>query len=206
MVFCRMFFLVGALLFLVHPMEGKPRKKRHSAKKKHVQLVKPSKKFYHEDGNFSIMFPGSHGEIIGDTSLIATAFGSTQFYAFTANAQHSASMIAYYELDMKKVADKDAALASNSKLLLDTLQAQLIANLGGEVQRKVKIVREGLYHSRSAYFRVKGKENKMVFFRCENVIAPPKVYQLLYQSSQSNGPDGAEAKKFFQSFSLKPKK
>jgi hypothetical protein len=64
------------------------------------------------------------------------------------------------------------------------------------------MVREGLYHSRISYFTVKGEGDKTVYFRCENVIAPPRVYQLLYQSSQKSAPDGKESKKFFQSLSL----
>jgi hypothetical protein len=206
MFFRTIFFIVGLSCILLHPTDAHARKKRKASKKKNVQVIKPAKKFLHEEGNFSIAFPGSHGQVIGDTSLISTTFGPTQFYAYTTNSTNSASMIAYYELDMKKVAEKDENFAQNSKILLDTLQAQLIANLGGTVQRKVKMVREGLYHSRISYFTVKGEGNKTVYFRCENIINTPRVYQLLYQTSVKSGADSPEAKKFFQSFSLKVKR
>jgi len=201
-----MIFIVGLILLLSNPIDAQARKKRKASKKKTVQAIKPAKKFLHEEGNFTIAFPGSHGQVKGDTSLISTVFGQTQFYAYTTNSTNSASMIAFYELDMKKVAEKDENLAQNSKILLDTLQAQLIANLGGTVQRKVKMVREGLYHSRISYFTVKGEGNKTVYFRCENIVNAPRVYQILYQTSVKSGPDSPEAKKFFQSFSLKVKR
>ncbi|MFN4916850.1 MAG: hypothetical protein ACK5HH_05305 [Ignavibacteria bacterium] len=206
MFFRSMIFIVGLILLLSNPIDAQARKKRKASKKKTVQVIKPAKKFFHEEGHFTIAFPGTHGQVKGDTSLISTAFGQTQFYAYTTNSVNSASMIAYYELDMKKVAEKDDNLAQNSKILLDTLQAQLIANLGGTVQRKVKMVREGLYHSRISYFTVKGEGDKTVYFRCENIINAPRVYQLLYQTSVKSGPDSPEAKKFFQSFSLKVKR
>ncbi|MEN9827696.1 MAG: hypothetical protein RJA11_312 [Bacteroidota bacterium] len=206
MFFRSMIFIIGLILLLSNPIDAQARKKRKASKKKTVQAIKPAKKFLHEEGHFTIAFPGSHGQVKGDTSLISTAFGQTQFYAYTTNSTNSASMIAYYELDMKKVAEKDENLAQNSKILLDTLQAQLIANLGGTVQRKVKMVREGLYHSRISYFTAKGEGDKTVYFRCENIINAPRVYQLLYQTSVKSGPDSPEAKKFFQSFSLKVKR
>jgi len=193
----------GLTLLLADPADAYARKKRRVYKKRSA-VLKP-KKFIHDDGNFSIQFPASHGEIKGDTSSISTTFGPTEFYAYVSNGSQSASMVAYYELDLKKVQEKDSVLAKNSRILLDTLQQQLIANLGGTMQRKVKIVREGLYHSRIAYFTAKGEGNKTVYFKCENVYAPPRIYQLLYQSSIKNAPDNAEAKKFFQSFSLKKK-
>ena len=206
MFFRTMVFIVGLLLLLSNPIDAQARKKSKASKKMTVKVIKPTKKFLHEEGHFSIAFPGSHGQVKGDTSLISTTFGQTQFYAYTTNSTNSASMIAYYELDMKKVAEKDVNLAQNSRILLDTLQAQLIANLGGTVQRKVKMVREGLYHSRISYFTVKGEGNKTVYFRCENIVNAPRVYQILYQTSVKSGPDSPEAKKFFQSFSLKVKR
>ncbi len=206
MFFRTMFFLIGISFLIANPIDAHARKKRKASKSQSFQSTKSQKKFQHDEGNFSIAFPKSHGEVIGDTSLISTAFGPTQFYAYTTNSSNAAAMIAYYELDMKRVAEKDSILAQNSRILLDTLQAQLIANLGGTVQRKVKMVREGLYHSRISYFTVKGEGDKTVYFRCENVYAPPRVYQLLYQSSSKSAPDGSESKKFFQSFSLNVKK
>ena len=206
MFFRSIMFIVGLILLLSNPIDAQARKKRKASKKSAVKVIKSAKKFLHEEGQFTIAFPGSHGQVKGDTSLIQTAFGPTQFYAYTSNSVSSASMIAYYELDMKNVAEKDANLAQNSKILLDTLQAQLVANLGGTVQRKVKMVREGLYHSRISYFTVKGEGDKTVYFRCENIINAPRVYQLLYQTSAKSGPDSPEAKKFFQSFSLKVKR
>ncbi|MFM6956354.1 MAG: hypothetical protein ACKOX1_07365 [Ignavibacteria bacterium] len=205
MFFRMLLFIVGISILIGNPIDAQARKKRKASKKKTVQVLKPAKKFTHDEGNFSIAFPGSHGQVKGDTSLISTTFGQTQFYAYTTNSTQSASMIALYELDMKKVAEKDFELAENNRILLDTLQAQLIANLGGIVQRKVKMVREGLYHSRISYFTVKGEGDKTIYFRCENIINAPRVYQLLYQSSVKSGPDSPEAKKFFQSFSLKNK-
>ena len=197
MFFRTMFLLIGISLLIANPIDAHARKKRKASKSQGFQSSKPQKKFYHEDGNFSIAFPKTHGEVIGDTSMISTTFGPTQFYAYTTNSSNGASMIAYYELDMKNVAEKDSNLAQNSRILLDTLQSQLVANLGGTIQRKVKMVREGLYHSRISYFTVKGEGDKTVYFRCENVFAPPKVYQLLYQSSSKSAPDGPESKKFF---------
>jgi hypothetical protein len=206
MFFRTMVFIVGLILLLSNPIDAHARQNRKASKKKIVHVVKPAKKFFHEEGHFTIAFPVSHGQVIGDTSVISTTFGPTQFYAYTTNSSNSASMIAFYELDMKKVAEKDDNLAQNSRVLLDTLQAQLIANLGGTVQRKVKMVREGLYHSRISYFTVKGEGGKTVYFRCENIINTSRVYQLLYQTSVKSGPDSPEAKKFFQSFSLKIKR
>lgn len=205
MFFRSMIFIVGLILLISNPTDAQARKKRKASKKRTVKVIKSANKFLHEEGHFTIAFPGSHGQVKGDTSLISTSFGPTQFYAYTSNSVNSASMIAYYELDMKNVAEKDENLAQNSKILLDTLQAQLVANLGGTVQRKVKMVREGLYHSRISYFTVKGEGDKTVYFRCENIINAPRVYQLLYQTSAKLGPDSPEAKKFFQSFSLKVK-
>lgn len=195
--------VLGTTLLFTNPVDVHARKKRKVYKKRAI-VTKP-KKFIHQEGGFSIQFPGSHGQIKGDTSTIATTFGSTEFYAYVSNGAQSASMIAFYELDTKKIQEKDTLLAQNSKLLLDTLQQQLITNLGGTIQRKVKIVREGLYHSRIAYFSAKGEGGKSVFFKCENIYVPPRVYQLIYQSSNKNATDQAEAKKFFQSFSLKKK-
>ena len=206
MFFRSMIFIVGLILLISNPIDAQARKKRKASKKRTVKVIKSAKKFLHEEGHFTIAFPGSHGQVKGDTSLISTSFGPTQFYAYTSNSVNSASMIAYYELDMKNVAEKDKNLAKNSKILLDTLQAQLVLNLGGTVQRKVKMVREGLYHSRISYFTVKGEGDKTVYFRCENIINAPRVYQLLYQTSAKSGPDSPEAKKFFQSFSLKVKR
>ena len=206
MFFRSMIFIVGLILLISNPIDAQARKKRKASKKRTVKVIKSAKKFLHEEGHFTIAFPGSHGQVKGDTSLISTSFGPTQFYAYTSNSVNSASMIAYYELDMKNVAEKDKNLAQNSKILLDTLQAQLVLNLGGTVQRKVKMVREGLYHSRISYFTVKGEGDKTVYFRCENIINAPRVYQLLYQTSAKAGPDSPEAKKFFQSFSLKVKR
>ena len=206
MFFRSMIFIVGLILLISNPIDAQARKKRKASKKRTVKVIKSAKKFLHEEGHFTIAFPGSHGQVKGDTSLISTSFGPTQFYAYTSNSVNSASMIAYYELDMKNVAEKDENLAQNSKILLDTLQAQLVLNLGGTVQRKVKMVREGLYHSRISYFTVKGEGDKTVYFRCENIINAPRVYQLLYQTSAKSGPDSPEAKKFFQSFSLKVKR
>ena len=206
MFFRSMIFIVGLILLISNPIDAQARKKRKASKKRTVKVIKSPKKFLHEEGHFTIAFPGSHGQVKGDTSLISTSFGPTQFYAYTSNSVNSASMIAYYELDMKNVAEKDKNLAQNSKILLDTLQAQLVLNLGGTVQRKVKMVREGLYHSRISYFTVKGEGDKTVYFRCENIINAPRVYQLLYQTSAKSGPDSPEAKKFFQSFSLKVKR
>ncbi len=206
MFFRSMIFIVGLILLISNPIDAQARKKRKASKKRTVKVIKSAKKFLHEEGHFTIAFPGSHGQVKGDTSLISTSFGPTQFYAYTSNSVNSASMIAYYELDMKNVAEKDKNLAQNSKILLDTLQAQLVLNLGGTVQRKVKMVREGLYHSRISYFTVKGEGDKTVYFRCENIINAPRVYQLLYQTSAKSGPDSPEAKKFFQSFSLKVKR
>ena len=206
MFFRSMIFIVGLILLISNPIDAQARKKRKASKKRTVKVIKSAKKFLHEEGHFTIAFPGSLGQVKGDTSLISTSFGPTQFYAYTSNSVNSASMIAYYELDMKNVAEKDKNLAQNSKILLDTLQAQLVLNLGGTVQRKVKMVREGLYHSRISYFTVKGEGDKTVYFRCENIINAPRVYQLLYQTSAKSGPDSPEAKKFFQSFSLKVKR
>jgi len=142
-----MIFIVGLILLLSNPIDAQARKKRKASKKKTVQVIKPAKKFFHEEGHFTIAFPGTHGQVKGDTSLIART-----------------------------------------------------------VQRKVKMVREGLYHSRISYFTVKGEGDKTVYFRCENIINAPRVYQLLYQTSVKSGPDSPEAKKFFQSFSLKVKR
>ena len=206
MFFRSMIFIVGLILLISNQIDAQARKKRKASKKRTVKVIKSPKKFLHEEGHFTIAFPGSHGQVKGDTSLISTSFGPTQFYAYTSNSVNSASMIAYYELDMKNVAEKVKNLAQNSKILLDTLQAQLVLNLGGTVQRKVKMVREGLYHSRISYFTVKGEGDKTVYFRCENIINAPRVYQLLYQTSAKSGPDSPEAKKFFQSFSLKVKR
>ena len=195
--------VLGTTLLFTNSVDIHARKKRKVYKKR--AIVSKPKKFIHQEGGFSIQFPGSHGQIKGDTSTIATTFGSTEFYAYVSNGAQSASMIAFYELDAKKIQEKDTLLAKNSKLLLDTLQQQLITNLGGTIQRKVKIVREGLYHSRIAYFSAKGEGSKTVYFKCENIYVPPRVYQLIYQSSNKNATDNAEAKKFFQSFSLKKK-
>lgn len=203
MLFRAIIVLLGIMMLFVDPVEVHSRKRHKQTRKK--QFVAKPKKFIHQEGNFSVQFPASHGEVKGDTSAISTTFGPTQFYAFVATSSQSACMVAFYDLDLKKVREKDSLLATNSKVLLDTLQQQLIANLGGTVQRKVKIVREGLYHSRIAYFTVKGEAGRTIYFKCENVYAPPRVYQLLYQSSVKNAPDNAESKKFFQSFSLKVK-
>lgn len=203
MLFRVLILFCGIALLFTDPVDAHARKKRKVYRKR-IVVAKP-KKFIHDEGGFSIQFPGSHGIIKGDTSTITTTFGETQFYAYVSNGAQSASMIALYELDAKKIQEKDSVLAKNSKILLDTLQHQLISNLGGTVKRKVKIVREGLYHSRIAYFTAKGEGDKSVYFKCENIYAPPRIYQLIYQSSNKNATDNAEAKKFFQSFSLKKK-
>ena len=53
----------GLTLLLADPADAYARKKRRVYKKRSV-VLKP-KKFIHYDGNFSILFPSSHGEIKG---------------------------------------------------------------------------------------------------------------------------------------------
>jgi hypothetical protein len=66
-----MIFIIGLILLLSNPIDAQARKKRKASKKKTVQAIKPAKKFLHEEGHFTIAFPGSHGQVKGDTSLIS---------------------------------------------------------------------------------------------------------------------------------------
>ena len=169
---------------------------------KKSSLKAPAQVYKDERGKYSIVFPGSHGKPKGDTSLIQTRFGQTDFYAYSTSGSNSAAMIAYYDIDKKDIFNADSNLAANARVFLDTLQNQLIQNLNGKAGRRVKVVKDGLYHSRTTYFTAKGEKDSIVYFRCENVYNPPRIYQLIFQSAKKSSLESAEAKKFFQSFSI----
>ena len=152
--------------------------------------------------DFSIAFPGSLPKPKIDSTGIMTKFGGTQFYSYSANSNKGSAMIGHFDISYDNIRASSIELANNPSAFLDTLQSQLVKNMDGTIQRKIKVLKEGLYHNRTMYFTAKATKDTMIFLRCDHVYDPPRIYQILYTTTSKGKTELPFVNTFFQSFTI----
>jgi hypothetical protein len=157
-----------------------------------------------QHGAFRIILPPGHSAIQSDSTLITTKFGGAEFYSLSFTNTKGAGMIAWFDLVEDNIKAAAPGLAQDHSALLDSLQQQLLANLKGKVQRQFKLMRENTLHSRTTYFTAAADKNVTTYIRCDQVYKAPRVYQILYTTTEKNGLDKLPVKRFFESFLTQP--
>jgi len=184
---------------LVFGIAEAKKKKKQSAKQK---TEAKSKVIFGINNDFSIAFPGSLPKPTIDSTGIMTKFGGTQFYSYSANSNQGSAMIGHFDISYDNIRAVDIELANNPSAFLDTLQNQLVKNMDGTIQRKIKVLKEGLYHNRTMYFTAKATKDTMIYIRCDHVYNPPRIYQILYTTTSKGKTELPFVNKFFQSFTI----
>jgi len=184
---------------LVFGIAEAKKKKKQSAKQK---TEAKSKVIFGINNDFSIAFPGSLPKPTIDSTGIMTKFGGTQFYSYSANSNQGSAMIGHFDISYDNIRAVDIELANNPSAFLDTLQNQLVKNMEGTIQRKIKVLKEGLYHNRTMYFTAKATKDTMIYIRCDHVYNPPRIYQILYTTTSKGKTELPFVNKFFQSFTI----
>jgi hypothetical protein len=175
------------------------KKKKHSIKQK---TEAKSNVIFGMQQDFSIAFPGSLPKPKIDSTGIMTKFGGTQFYSYSANSNKGSAMIGHFDISYDNIRASSIELANNPSAFLDTLQSQLVMNMEGTIQRKIKVLKEGLYHNRTMYFTAKATKDTMIYIRCDHVYDPPRIYQILYTTTSKGKTELPFVNKFFQSFTI----
>lgn len=178
--------------------EAKKKKKQSTKQKTEAK----SKVIFGINNDFSIAFPGSLPKPTIDSTGIMTKFGGTQFYSYSANSNQGSAMIGHFDISYDNIRAVDIELANNPSAFLDTLQNQLVKNMDGTIQRKIKVLKEGLYHNRTMYFTAKATKDTMIYIRCDHVYNPPRIYQILYTTTSKGKTELPFVNKFFQSFTI----
>jgi hypothetical protein len=175
------------------------KKNKHSKKQK---TEAKSNVIFGMQHDFSIAFPGSLPKPKIDSTGIMTKFEGTQFYSYSANSNQGSAMIGHFDISYDNIRASDIELANNPSAFLDTLQNQLVKNMNGTIQRKIKVLKEGLYHNRTMYFTAKATKDTMIYIRCDHVYNPPRIYQILYTTTSKGKTEFPFVNKFFQSFTI----
>jgi hypothetical protein len=178
--------------------EAKKKKKQSTKQKTEAK----SNVIFGIQQDFSIAFPGSLPKPKIDSTGIMTKFGGTQFYSYSANSNKGSAMIGHFDISYDNIRASSIELANNPSAFLDTLQSQLVKNMEGTIQRKIKVLKEGLYHNRTMYFTAKATKDTMIYIRCDHVYDPPRIYQILYTTTSKGKTELPFVNKFFQSFTI----
>ena len=193
---------LSACLLICLMLFGIAEAKKKNKRSKKQKTEAKSNVIFGMQQDFSIAFPGSLPKPKIDSTGIMTKFGGTQFYSYSANSNKGSVMIGHFDISYDNIRASSIELANNPSAFLDTLQSQLVKNMDGTIQRKIKVLKEGLYHNRTMYFTAKATKDTMIFLRCDHVYDPPRIYQILYTTTSKGKTELPFVNTFFQSFTI----